>query len=196
MLGTVTTNIDPWAWGWTAVGALATTAAVLTALSVAMIQMRDLVRLRRRESADRRREQALRVSAWATSETEFPDTPSSNIVGNPWYAVVHVLNNSGASVSDVRVQIGHWSLSRQWSSLGETKDWPIVPPGGQVEAEFRQAHVKNFANPRNNVLSCTLSFRDSNNSCWHRDASNTLTESKTNSGTPTRKAVQVGTPGT
>jgi hypothetical protein len=127
---TVTTHVDPWAWGWSAISALAATAAVITALTVATIQMRDLLRLRRRENLDRRREQALLVSAWATSETDLPNTPQANITGNPWYAAVHVLNGSGASISDVRVQIGHRSINGQWDSLGEIHEWVIVPPRG------------------------------------------------------------------
>jgi hypothetical protein len=108
------------------------------------IDMRDLIRLQRSEAQERRREQALRVSAWATAETDFPDTPRTHIVGRPGFAAVHVLNDSHAAISDVRVEVGYRHFDGEWRSLGETHDWPIVPPGEPVLAEFRQPHVRNL----------------------------------------------------
>jgi hypothetical protein len=166
---------DPWAWDWSAVGAVATAAGVLIALGAAFITTRDLIGVRRRDAQDRRREQALRVSAWATSETEFPDIPRANIVGNPWFAAVHVLNGSAASIRDVRVEVGYRGFEGEWKALGEGHEWMIVPPAEPVRAEFVQGHVRNFSEPHN-VLLCTLSFRDSNNVRWQRDAFNVLTE--------------------
>ncbi|WP_433263302.1 hypothetical protein ACQPWR_25685 [Micromonospora vinacea] len=168
------TEVDRWAWDWTAIGSVATAVGVLLALVVALVQLRDLILLRKREAQDRRREQALQVSAWATSETEFPDTPSSNIVGNPWFASIHVLNGSNSSISDVRVAIGY-RFNGQWHGLQEVHEWLIVPPGEAIRADFRQSHVRSFASPQS-VLLCRLRFRDSNNVCWQRDARNVLTE--------------------
>ncbi|MFG3688111.1 hypothetical protein [Micromonospora sp. NPDC047740] len=176
------TEVDPWAWDWAAVGSIATAAGVLLALVVALVQMTDLIALRRREAQDRRRDQALRVSAWATSETGFPDTPRANVVGNPWFASVRVFNGSSAAISDVRAEIGYRS-NGQWCGLQEAKEWPIVPPGEPVRTDFRQGHVRNFAGPPN-VLVCKLWFRDSNNVRWHRDGFNVLTEVQDHASSP------------
>ncbi|MER7589615.1 hypothetical protein ABTW72_18980 [Micromonospora sp. NPDC127501] len=175
IIGAVQADTDVWSWAWGAVGSVAAVASVVVALVVTRVQLKDLIRLRRREAQDRRREQAQRVSAWATSETDFPDTPATNIVGNPWYAAVHVLNASDSSISEVRVEIGYRTIDGHWYGLGETHEWPVVPPGERVRADFRQSHVRNFASPRNTLL-CRLYFRDGSKVGWDRDALNHLTE--------------------
>src|SRR5262245_61617534 len=104
------TEPDLWAWGWTAVGSIATALAVAIALVLAILSTRDLIRTRKREADDRRREQALRVSAWATSESDsLPDTPRTDIGSGDmlWFAAIHVLNGSAAAISEVRVELGY-----------------------------------------------------------------------------------------
>ena len=175
------TAIDPWAWDWSAVGAVATAVAVVIALAFGIFNLVDLIGVRKREALERRREQAVRVSAWATSETDFPDTPRTHIVGNAWFAAVHVLNGSAASISDVRVELGHRTLAGKWESLSlglgdATHSWMILPPAEHVRAEFREPAIQNYSEPPHNVLLCILSFRDSNNVRWQRDAFNVLSE--------------------
>jgi hypothetical protein len=177
-----TAPIDPWAFGWTSVAAITTVVAVVVALFVAARDTRILVLTKQQEREDRRREQATRVSAWATSETEFPDTPRQNIVGNPWFGRIHVLNGSQVAINDVTVTIGHRNLQGAWYSLMSEHEWPMLPPGAEVFADFREGHVRNFSQPPHNVLLCKLSFRDGNNVRWARDERGYLSELETDAG--------------
>jgi hypothetical protein len=167
---------DPWAIGWSTIASAAALVGVGVAIFVATRDTRRLIRVSQQDASDRKRDQAVRVSAWATSESDFPDSPKQNVVGNPWYAVVHVLNNSSAAISNVRVEIGHRGVDGRWQSLSRTHEWIIIAPGKEERCEFNQRDVRMFAEPPHNVLMCTLTFRDNNNCEWQRDASNVLSE--------------------
>lgn len=165
-----------WSLGWTALSTIATVAAVSVALFVAVRDTKRLNRLRQREQEDRRREQAICVSAWATSESDAPGVPRSHTVGNPWFARIHLLNSSNSAIYDARVAIGYKDLNGEWYSLQDEHDWPVVPPGREIHADFSKDHIRNFSSPPHNTLLCQLSFRDANNVIWGRDARGFLSE--------------------
>jgi len=153
-----------------------TAVAVLAALFVAV---RDTVRVNRLlagQAADRKRSQALEITAWATGESDYPDTPPANIIGNPWHAAAHVLNNSSAPISEVEVEIGHLNPAGKWESFRGIERRHILPPGGRIDAAFTEDHVRAMSNPKYNVLLCRLTFRDNAGVRWRRDESNNLIE--------------------
>ncbi|GAA1565998.1 hypothetical protein GCM10009789_19350 [Kribbella sancticallisti] len=153
-------NPDPWSVGWSAVSTMLTAVAVLVALFVAVRDTLRVNRLLAAEANDRRRGQASQVSAWATSETEYPDVPPRNIIGSPWYAAAHVLNSSPFAISDVEVEIGSLNTAGNWESFRETERRSVLPPGGALDASFTAERIRAFSYPKYNILVCRLSFRD------------------------------------
>jgi hypothetical protein len=151
-------NPNPWALGWSAVSTMLTAIAVLLALFVAVRDTLRVSRVLTREAEDRRCSQALLITAWATSESDAPDTPARDLIGNPWYAAVHDLNNSSAAITDVEVELGHLNTAGRWESFRETATRTVLPPGERIDASFRADHVCSLSYPQHNMLVCRLKF--------------------------------------